>query len=272
MGLQNGRTHYLRLYEESDDARNGNWFHLDEIIGNAFTPGNPIQLPLSGVVPGTYGDATHSTQLVVDATGRIVSILSVLISVSGASIAPNSITDAQIHDVSWSKVTGAPTSFPPTGPAGGDLNGSTYPNPVITGFAVTRGKLAANAPCGTPASTFIGTGYINSSSNTWTTIASLSITTRGGSVLLCAAPSLQGAVSSGSSGTVGVRWLNGALHLATSLHTLLGNGVYAAVPGFAWIDAPGGAATYTYALQGFADPNTILSTAGSGSLIGMEIG
>ena len=60
--------------------------------------------------------------------------------------------------------------------------------------------------------------------------------------------------------------------IATDLHILEGNAVYCAVPGIHWIDAPGIAATYNYNLQGFADPNTILSTAGSGGLIGVEIG
>jgi len=51
------------------------------------------------------------------------------------TIAPLAVTNAKINDVAWSKVTGAPASFPPSGSATGSLSGS-YPAPSIAASAV----------------------------------------------------------------------------------------------------------------------------------------
>src|SRR5215475_7315044 len=41
--------------------------------------------------------------------------------VTTAKLADGAVTNVKVSDVSWVKITGAPTTYPPSGPAGGSL-------------------------------------------------------------------------------------------------------------------------------------------------------
>jgi len=62
--------------------------------------------------------------------------------VTGAKVANNSLTGADVNEASLAKVPAAATADTPapSGAAGGDLAGSTYPNPTIAAGAVTPAK------------------------------------------------------------------------------------------------------------------------------------
>lgn len=68
--------------------------------------------------------------------------------IQGYQIAANTITDGNIANVNWSKITNAPTSLPPSGAAGPTVLSGTYPDPSIKNGGITSAMIAQNAITG----------------------------------------------------------------------------------------------------------------------------
>jgi hypothetical protein len=106
--------------------------------------GNAITITSSGGSGGTgiQGVQNSDGSIAVTApTGPVATLNIADGGVTVGKIADGSVTDAKIVNVGWGKITGAPSSLPPGGSAGGSLSGS-YPNPNIASGAVTSAMIA----------------------------------------------------------------------------------------------------------------------------------
>jgi hypothetical protein len=101
------------------------------------------------------------------------------LAVGTPALADGAVTNVKVTDVAYSKVTGAPTTLPPSGAAGGDLAGSTYPNPLLkVGGALHVGQTVA-----------LPVNFSNATTGAWLTVATLpAIAVRGSWVVLVVAP------------------------------------------------------------------------------------
>jgi hypothetical protein len=107
-------------------------------IADGFIKRNPANTAWEAVAYGVAADTVcqgndvrvvNAIQPSAAATGDLAGS-----TYASLAIAPGAVGNAKISDVAWSKVTGAPTGFPPSGAAGGDLGVNPYPNPQVIGL------------------------------------------------------------------------------------------------------------------------------------------
>ncbi len=101
--------------------------------------GAPTSLPPSGAASG---DLSGSYPAPTVATSAITTAKIADANVTTVKLADASVTDIKVaNGISYSKLSGAPTSLPPSGAASGDLSGS-YPAPTVATSAITTAKIA----------------------------------------------------------------------------------------------------------------------------------
>ncbi len=134
-----GYPHILAGEMDADlDTIYGAWNSGADTVNIRDGAVTPAKLAADAVGPRELQDSGVGTANIAD------------LAVTTPKLADGAVTDPKIVSVAWAKVTGAPGTFAPTGPAGGDLGapGSTYPNPTIKDGAVTAAKLAPGAVTG----------------------------------------------------------------------------------------------------------------------------